>query len=85
MKKLWFKNKTYGWGWTPATREGWIVLAVYLVLVFITLQIISKTVHTSNEMLLASIVPFILLTGALLWVCYLTGEKPEWRWGEKKK
>jgi hypothetical protein len=27
----------------------------------------------------------VLLTGALISISYLTGEKPEWRWGRKRK
>jgi len=27
--KLWFKAKRYGWGWTPACWQGWLVLGVY--------------------------------------------------------
>ena len=29
----WFKRKLYGYGWTPATREGWFVLVVYIAVV----------------------------------------------------
>ena len=29
----WFKARLYGWGWTPATWQGWLVLAIWLVLV----------------------------------------------------
>lgn len=28
-------------------------------------------------------VPFVVLTAALIAVCWKTGEKPEWRWGGK--
>ncbi|MCX6717702.1 MAG: hypothetical protein NTU76_03445 [Candidatus Taylorbacteria bacterium] len=26
MSKLWFKRKTYGWGWVPSSWEGWFVV-----------------------------------------------------------
>ena len=32
-KKLWFKAKNYGWGWYPASREGWLVTGAYLLIV----------------------------------------------------
>ncbi len=32
-QKLWFKRKLYGWGWTPATWQGWFVTLSYIVLV----------------------------------------------------
>ena len=25
-KQLWFRAKSYGWGWTPITWQGWAVL-----------------------------------------------------------
>ena len=31
----WFKRKLYGWGWTPATWQGWLVLAVFVVLMIL--------------------------------------------------
>ena len=27
----WFKRKLYGWGWTPARWQGWVVLVVYII------------------------------------------------------
>ena len=33
--KFWFKRKKYGWGWRPASYEGWAVtLAVFGYIVF---------------------------------------------------
>jgi len=29
MRKLWFKSKTFGWRWTPATWEGWVIVIGY--------------------------------------------------------
>ena len=30
MTQLWFKAKKYGYGWYPATWQGWLVILVYL-------------------------------------------------------
>jgi hypothetical protein len=30
----WFKRKAYGWGWLPANRQGWLTLAVLVVVFF---------------------------------------------------
>ncbi len=32
-KGYWFKNKIYGWGWTPVTWQGWCVIFVYISLI----------------------------------------------------
>jgi len=29
----WFKRKLYGFGWMPATKQGWTVLALYVLFV----------------------------------------------------
>ncbi len=30
--KYWFKAKNYGWGWYPATWQGWLILAGFIYL-----------------------------------------------------
>ena len=30
MKQLWFKAKTYGYGWYPVTWQGWLVILIYV-------------------------------------------------------
>jgi len=76
MKKpLWFRAKNFGWGWYPSTWQGWIILVLYTIfLLYGTTPTVPKT--------------YILEVGVstllLILVCFLTGEKPEWRWGRKK-
>jgi hypothetical protein len=66
----WFKTKLYGWGWVPATWEGWAVT------IGIVLYIASTYGKTHNLYYL--IIPLTIL----VIICYLTGEKPKWRWGK---
>jgi len=82
MVKKWFVTKTYGWGWVPATWQGWAVTALYIV--FITWD----TAHieaAANS--IPDVFPFVsrvfLATIVLLGICFFTGEKPRWRWGAK--
>ena len=82
MKKLWFKRKSYGWGWQPATWQGWGILAIYLVLVFCISIRLGDPV-TVGRMILEFFVPIFVLTGILIFICYRTGEKPRWQWGSK--
>lgn len=83
MKKLWFKAKNYGWGWYPASWEGWLVLFVYLALTLWMFRKADAGSHSGSDTLIGISVPFALLTAALLVLCWRTGEKPEWRWGKK--
>ena len=77
MKELWFKRKTYGWGWTPASKEGWIVTIVT------TLMIIRFAMDAETNPLKSMIYIFLTII-VLIIISYKTGEKPEWRWGNKK-
>ena len=75
-RRLWFKAKNFGWGWYPSTWEGWVVLLIYILYITIT-STISYSFKSSFEILFATIL--------LIIVCFLKGEKPEWRWGKKLK
>ena len=87
-KKLWFKAKTYGWGWTPASWQGWLTLGLYLV---VTLSLTFSLAPTDSGMIESAseaMVFFgavIIPTAILLVICFLTGEKPRWRWGKEKE
>ena len=80
-RKYWFVSKKFGWGWTPATKEGWVVLAVYLIFIFFHAYIYS--INPQN--IIYNIVYFVDIftaTITLILICFLTGEKPRWRWGK---
>ena len=91
MQKLWFKAKQYGWGWYPASWEGWLVLAVYLIAViwgavYLFSGFETGGTKTSAELPMAIVtfvVADIIATAILIWVCCKTGEKATWRWGKK--
>jgi len=83
-KRLWFKAKRYGWGWYPCSKEGWLVLLVY-VGIFVSAQIyfmrhVLNTHSASGAVLYFMFV--VVLTLALIRICYTKGEKPRWRWGK---
>lgn len=81
MKKYWFRRKRYGWGWVPSSWEGWVTMFVFVLAVVIVFSNIG-----SNEAaigVLRSIIAIIILTLALIGVCFWKGEKPRWQWGNK--
>ncbi len=83
-KRYWFRAKKYGWGWWPSSWEGWIVSAVYIFLVFIC-SLINAPQSFSEKYLLLTILPGVLaLSIIFIIICYITGEKPHWQWGDKK-
>ncbi len=80
-KKLWFKAKKYGWGWTPTTWQGWVVIAVYLVFLVEMFRSIDMQSHSGSDTLITFAPRFLIVTFFLYLVCYLKGEKPRWSWG----
>ncbi len=83
MNKLWFRNKWYGWGWYPATWQGWAVIGVYVILITAFSFTIDENSPT-REVVFTFILPVTLLTITLIRICYKTGEKPKWQWGPPK-
>ena len=79
MKKLhWFRARDYGWGWYPASWEGWAVLGVWL-LVFVGIMS-GLDERTSPWWFLVKIFGSVIV---LLFICWNTGERPTWRWAGK--
>lgn len=82
--RYWFKRKLFGWGWVPVTWQGWLVIAVYLLAVLAFAATIDGT-SPPQEVMFTFILPLVLLSGALIRICYAKGEKPRWQWGLPKK
>jgi len=78
----WFKRKLYGWGWTPAKWQGWLVLLVYFVIFFLFATTVDENSFI-HEVLFTFALPITLLTIALIYICYKTGESPRWQWGNQ--
>jgi len=80
----WFKRKLYGYGWVPATWQGWLITFIYLTLVFIFALTINDT-SPVREIMFTFIMPVLFLTVTFIRIAYKKGEKPSWQWGLKKK
>ncbi len=83
MRTLWFKAKRYGWGWTPCSVQGWLILAAYIVLSIKTFLFIDAHSHSGSDTLIGFVPLELLYTFTLILICHRTGEKPRWRWGGK--
>jgi hypothetical protein len=79
-KSIWFKRKTYGWGWTPANAAGWIITLAFIgiVLVYPVLAEL-KYFPFREEIFWVILAP---ATAVLIAVCYWKGESPRWSWGD---
>lgn len=84
----WFKAKLYGWGWTPATRQGWLITLLYITLVVAIISFREEKILNnpdSGSNFLTFTLPIILLTIFYIFIAYKKGEKPKWQWGPPKK
>ena len=85
-KRLWFKAKSYGWGWTPSTWEGWLVIGAYAIFVTAATSWITKRAgegFIGRPGIFIFIGIIVLATIALIGICYKKGERPSSRWGKK--
>ncbi len=81
---LWFRRKTYGWGWTPITWQGWTVSALFIGFP-LAVKMLMKLLHFTKEIQNFSLLATLpLVTVGLFIVCLRYGEKPRWQWGIKK-
>lgn len=85
MKKYWFKAKKYGYGWQPASWEGWAVLLGFVILVLLNTLRLNASGDADPKTFTFVFLQNAALIILLLVICYRTGEKPRWQWGGKKK
>ena len=82
--RLWFRAKRLGWGWVPATWEGWLVVAFFVAWTVLPTMILAKLDGTWTPRLTASWAAHAaVMTAALVGVCWRTGERPRWRWSAR--
>ncbi len=86
-KHYWFKRKVYGWGWVPATWQGWLTIFTYTALVLLLVlnceESIPENPDSGSNFLVLGL-PIVLLTVTLIFILYKKGERPKWQWGLPK-
>lgn len=83
MNKLWFKNKKYGYGWTPVTWQGWLVIAIYVASILFFANL-AKNYTATSDIVIGFVIPTGIFTILLIMTCRIKGEKPKWQWGNKQ-
>ncbi|MEK7605762.1 MAG: hypothetical protein AAB478_04570 [Patescibacteria group bacterium] len=83
-QKKWSKAKKISFGWYPATWQGWLTLAIYLILEIKLAFIYSERLRDPlfNQTVSTVIFFFLtaVLTSILVLISYHRGEKASWRW-----
>lgn len=85
MKTFWFIRKTYGYGWVPASWQGWASMVVYTALIVFAVVRHDANSYSGSDTLYAAVPEFALYTALLIILCIWKGEKPRWQWGQEKK
>lgn len=84
-EKLWFKRKLYGWGWTPATWQGWGVIATFIIFTVANFYRIDSLSHSGSDTLIKFLPQLVVSALILSYICWKKGESPRWQWGIPKK
>ncbi|PIR85120.1 hypothetical protein COU15_02600 [Candidatus Kaiserbacteria bacterium CG10_big_fil_rev_8_21_14_0_10_45_20] len=84
-KHYWFKRKLYGWGWTPATWEGWLVTAVFIVAIVWNATYLSGDEIVSSDTVTNAVMRVLALTVLFILIAWKKGEPPKWMWGIPKR
>lgn len=92
-RKLWFRAKSYGWGWFPITWQGWLVTVIYALLFTLSVLVFLGWVGAAAESGIRSrdiafgVLEFLaviaVLSYTLFRVCSKYGEPARWRWRKR--
>ena len=78
---LWFRRKLYGWGWYPATWQGWLVIVLFFLAEALTATVITGlTTNDADFAAYFSATTFGLVL-ILIIISWKKGETPRWQWG----
>lgn len=74
--KYWFRPKTYGYGATPSSWEGWLIT------LFFILFILSGAFQIQSNALQFVVEFFLMVAILMIIIKYKTEGKMRWRWGK---
>lgn len=80
-KRYWFRRKLYGWGWTPATWQGWLVLLGFVLLMLLNGYRLGMTASPDDGTVSNFVLEIVGLSLLLIVICWQKGEPPKWQWG----
>lgn len=79
-----FKRKRYGYGWTPVTLGGWILVALFIVAIVLwSLIMLPSTNVVTLEQQVVYLTGLIIIIALMLFVTRRYAPRGKWRWGRK--
>jgi hypothetical protein len=76
-KNYWFTVKRYGYGATPCTWQGWVVLLFFLLL------LMGMAILFSENTVLFAFASVVLVFMIIFISKYMSDDVWKWRWGGK--
>jgi hypothetical protein len=75
----WFKTFRRGYGWYPASWQGWAVIIIYVLNVYFGVSLAGKIAPDKLQTLVLYL-PVLFLTTIMMFVIVVkTGEKAKWK------
>jgi len=84
MSTLLFKRKRYGYGWTPVTLGGWVLVTLFIAFILLWSLIMlpsTKTVTLEQEVVFFT--GLIIIITLMLLIIRRFAPRGKWRWGRK--
>jgi hypothetical protein len=81
-KGYWFKRKLYGWGWTPAKWQGWLVIAAFIAFIIWDFMRLKASFPLEIDALTPWSMHTLIAVIILIVICYSKGESLKWQWVE---
>lgn len=74
MSKVWFKPKSFGYGATPASWEGWVVTLLTVPLLLADVRLVPRLFADHHLGEIARVVGVILVFAGLIWLTVVKGD-----------
>ena len=75
----WFPAKRYGWGWgLPTAWQGWVALVIYGSLILAGAVALLPNYGAPSFLAYCAALTLVLVA-----ICWIKGERPQWRWPRK--
>jgi hypothetical protein len=82
--EFWFKPKTYGYGATPVTWEGWALVATYVLVISAAMVVLSLHQRAFSAWLLSMAVIAASTAAMVIASVKKTDGAMRWNWGATK-
>jgi len=79
--KQWFCAKQYGYGWYPIAWQGWLLVLLAVLAIFVDVLLINLNPNLLTVIL--GIMQYVIVLVLLFVICILSGPPAKWRWGKE--